>query len=137
MLSRNIAILLTVIILFTAFGHKPARAQSGGPRQPDEQIRAAVMRLGVSDKTRVEVRLRDNSKLKGHISAADADSFNITDTKTGTTKTVAYADAAQVRKTGGGLSTRAWLIIGAAATAAIIVGATVIKPVLCDGGAGC
>jgi hypothetical protein len=100
-LSRNIASLLTVIILFTAFGHQPARAQSG------------------------------------HINAAGADSFTITDTKTGTTKTIPYADAAQVRKTGGGLSTRAWLILGAAATAAIIVGVTVIKPILCDGGAGC
>lgn len=40
-----------------------------------------------------------------------------------------------MKKPGGGLSTRTWVIIGAAAAAAVIVGVTVIKPVLCDGGA--
>jgi hypothetical protein len=50
---------------------------------------------------------------------------------------VAYADVKEVKKPGGGLSTRTWVIIGAAAVAAVIVGVTVIKPVVCDGGAGC
>jgi hypothetical protein len=54
----------------------------------------------------------------------------------GTTETVTYADVMQVKKPGG-LSTRALLAIGAVAAAALIIGVTVIKPVACDGGAGC
>ena len=88
-------------------------------------------------KTRVEVRLQDGTKLKGSISAAGEDTFTIADSKTGTTRTMSYADVTRVKKSGGGLSARSWIIIGAAATAAVIVGVTVLHPVLCDGGAGC
>jgi hypothetical protein len=83
------------------------------------------------------VRLQDGTRLKGSVSAAGEDTFTITDSKTGAPRTVAYADVARVKEPGGGLSTRAWLIIGAAAVAAVIVGSEVIYPVLCDGGAGC
>ncbi|HEX8352076.1 MAG TPA: hypothetical protein VF611_04080 [Pyrinomonadaceae bacterium] len=88
-------------------------------------------------KTRVEVRLQDGTRLKGRIGAAGEDAFTITDSKTGAPRTVAYADVARVKKSGGGPSVRTWVIIGAAAAAAVIVGVTVIEPILCDGGAGC
>lgn len=91
--------------------------------------------MGVGRDARVEVRLRDNTKLKGSISVAGEDSFTITDSKTGASQTVAYADVTQVKRPRGGLSTRMWVIIGAAAVAAVVVGVTVIKPVACDGGA--
>jgi hypothetical protein len=81
--------------------------------------------------------LRDNTKVKGFISATGEDSFIVTDSKTGMPQTVAYSDVNQVKKLDGGLSTRTLVIIGAAAIAAVIVGVTVIKPVVCDGGAGC
>ncbi len=105
--------------------------------QPVEMMRAAAQKLGVGRGARVEAKLRDNTKVKGYVSAAGEDSFIVTDPKTGATQTVAYADVTQVKKPGGGLSTRTWVIIGAAAAAAVIVGVTVVKPVLCDGGAGC
>lgn len=47
------------------------------------------------------------------------------------------ADVTEVRKQKGGFSNLTWGIIAGAAVAAVIVGVTVIKPVLCDGGAGC
>ncbi len=40
----------------------------------------------------VEVKLRDTAKLKGYISDAGDDSFTVTDSKTGSSETVAYAD---------------------------------------------
>jgi hypothetical protein len=85
----------------------------------------------------VEVRLRDNTRLKGYVGAAGEDSFTVIDPKTNASQTVAYADVTQVKKPGGGLSMRTFAIVGAAVVAAVIVGVTIVKPVACDGGAGC
>ncbi|MET0626701.1 MAG: hypothetical protein ABW250_27460 [Pyrinomonadaceae bacterium] len=129
--------MISVILLSLTAGYQPARAQAPGAARAAEETRAAVQKLGVGTKTRVEVRLQDGTKLRGRISAAGDDAFTITDSKTGAPRTVAYADAARVKKAGGGLSARTWIIIGAAAAAAVIVGVTVIQPIVCDGGAGC
>lgn len=137
MFRRALAVMISGILLSSFIGHQTARAQAPEAPRAAGETRAAVQRLGVGTKTRVEVRLRDGAKLKGSISAAGEDAFTITDSKTGAPQTVAYADVARVKKSGGGLSTRTWVIIGAAAAAAVIVGVTVIYPVLCDGGAGC
>ena len=103
-----------------------------------EKVKAGITKLGTGTEARVEVKLRDKTKVKGYVSAADsADSFTVTDPKTGASRTIAYSDVDKVNKPGGGLSTRGWVILGAAATAAVVVGVTVLYPVLCDGGAGC
>lgn len=135
MLRRALAIMISGILLASAFGQQPARAQEAG--RSAEKARAAVQKLGAGNKRRVAVKLQDGSAFKGSISSAGEDTFTVTDSKTGAPRTVAYADVARVKQTGGGLSTRTWVIIGAAAVAAVIVGVTVIQPVLCDGGAGC
>lgn len=135
MFKRTLAIMLSGLILSSAFGFARARAQ--GADASAEKARAAVQKLGVGPQSRVEVRLEDGTRLKGSLSAAGDDTFAVTDSKTGASRTVAYADVAKVKRPGGGLSTRSWVIIGAAAVAAIIIGKEVIYPVLCDGGAGC
>ena len=134
---RIFAILLSGILFSSAFGLPSVRAQTVTDAQIVERARAGVKKVGVGRDARVEVKLRDNTKVKGYVSAAGEDSFTVIDQKTGATRTVAYADVTHVKKPGGGLSTRTWVIIGAAAAAAVIVGVTVVKPVLCDGGAGC
>lgn len=134
MFARTLAMILSAAILFAASA-PPAAAKEA---QTPEQARVKVRRIGVGSKARVEVRLRDKTKLKGYVSAADSeDSFTVTDPKTGASRTVAYSDVDKVGKPGGGLSTRGLIILGAAATAAVVVGVTVLYPVLCDGGAGC
>lgn len=137
MFRRALAVMISGLLLSSAIGYQSARAQAPEAARSAGEMRVAVQRLGVGPKSRVEVRLRDGAKLRGSISAAGEDTFTITDSKTGAPRTVAYADVARVKKPGGGLSTRTWVIIGAAAAAAVIVGVTVLKPVLCDGGAGC
>ncbi len=119
----------------TLFGFRPVHAKAGKETLSVEKARASIAELGVGKDARVEVKLRDNIKLKGYISKAAADSFSITDSKTGATRTVAYADVTQVSKKGSGLSTRTKVIIGAAVAAGLIVGWQIIKPALCDGGA--
>jgi hypothetical protein len=137
MLKRTLAIIVSGILCCSALGYQQASAQAQQAAGSAEKARAEVRKLGANPRRRVEVRLLDGTKLKGSIDAAGDESFTLTDAKTGATRTLAYADVARVKKPGGGLSARSWIIIGAAATAAVIVGATVVYPVLCDGGAGC
>ena len=101
------------------------------------QIRSKVQEIGTGTAAKVEGSLRNGTKFKGIIESVAADSFLVVDSTTGISQTVEFANVAAIKKQRNGLKPRTWIIIGAAAAAAIIVGKTVLYPVLCDGGAGC
>ena len=126
---------LSGILLGTTLGIPTAWAQTRNETRLTEQTRAAVQKAGVGRDARVEIKLRDNTKLKGYVSAAGADSFTVTDTKTGAAQTLAYADVARVQRQGNGLSGRTKAIIGAAVATGLVVTWLIVKPALCDGGA--
>ena len=86
-----------------------ARANQNDPAT--EKVRAAVVKRGTGPKAKVTVKLKDKTKLKGYISDAGGDSFTLSDSKTGQTKTIAYRDVAEVKKQGG-LSLAAKIGIG-------------------------
>ena len=133
MFRRTFAIMLSGILLVTAFGFQHVLAQTNDT-QATEKVRTKVQKIGVGSNARVAVKLRDNSQFNGYISAAEADSFTVVDNKTGSTKTVSYADTSSVKKASGGISGKTWLILGAAVVGAAVTW-VIIKPVLCDGGA--
>jgi hypothetical protein len=134
MFRRTFAIMLSGILLVTAFGFQSVFARTANDSQATEKIRAKVQKIGVGPNARVEVRMRDNTQLKGYISAAEQDSFSVTDGRTGSTRTVPYTDTTSVKKAGGGLSAKTWIILGAAAVGAVVTW-IIVKPALCDGGA--
>jgi len=128
------AMMLSGMILFSAFGFQHAIAQSTNDQQATEKTRSKVQKIGVGSNARVEVKLRDNTQLKGYITDADQDSFTVVDSKTGSSKTMSYADTSTVKKAGSGLSAKTWIILGAAAVGALVTW-VIVKPALCDGGA--
>lgn len=91
-----------------------------------EKIKAEVVKRGVGEKARVTVKLRDGSKLKGYINQAGEDSFNLTDSKSAQTRTLAYADVVQVKGQGGlSLGVKIGIGVGIAVGAlAILYGVT-------------
>lgn len=120
-------------MMSAAFGFQPVQAQTTDA-QLVEKARAGVLKMGTGEKARVEVKLRDNTKLKGYISEAGDDSFAVTDANTGTSRTIAYTDVAQVKKRDGALlSTQTKIIIGASAAIAAGITLYVIRGVFCDG----
>jgi len=136
LLKKTFSLVLSGILLSAIFGFQTTSAKAGKTaEQQAAEARAKVLRMGVGSKSRVEVKLRDDSQVKGYVSAASDESFTVTDSKTGASRTIAYADVAKVKKSGGGLSTRAKLIIGAAAAAGAVITWIIVKPALCDGGA--
>lgn len=134
MLRRTLAIVLSGLLLPAAFGFQGAGAQSLRDQLATEKIRTKVLKTGVGVNARVEVKLRDNTQLRGYISEADSDSFTVVEGGSGSTKTISYADTQSVKKAGGGVSAKTWIILGAAAVGAVVTWA-VVKPALCDGGA--
>ncbi len=113
---------------------KTAQAQTNREAELAAKARAKVARIGVGQNAKVEVKLRDESTIKGYVSEVQQDSFTVVERETGVSRTVAYADAADVKRSGGGLSTKSWAIIGAAAAGAVVTW-IIVKPAICDGGA--
>ena len=134
MLKRTLAIVLSEMLLSLTFASPQARSQTAEDALAVSKTRSEVLRLGVGNSARVEVKLRDNTKLKGYISEAGQESFTVTDSKSGASQTVAYSDVTSVKKPGGGISSKTWIIIGAAAAGAVIT-FVAVKPAICDGGA--
>ncbi len=133
MFRRPFAMMISVMLLLTAFGFQHGRAQSATDTQAVEKMRSSVQKIGVGQHARVEIKLKDGTQLKGYISNADQDSFTVVDKKTAASKTISYADAASVKKAGGGFSTKTWIILGAAVVGAAVTWA-IVKPAFCDGG---
>ena len=127
--------MLVGALISTSFGLRSAHAKAGEEARLVEKARASIVKMGVGKDARVEVKLRDKTKLKGYVSDATEDSFTVTDSKTGASRTVFYTDVTQVSKQGNGLSTMTKVIIGAAVAAGLIIGWQIVKPALCDGGA--
>jgi hypothetical protein len=75
-------------------------AASGGQEKEAKQlaeVKNKIAHLGTGPDARVEVKLRDKTKLKGYVSKIGDDDFTITDRKSGAATTVRYA---QVEKLG-------------------------------------
>ena len=134
MFRRTFAILLSGLLLLTAFGFQGAGAKSLDDQQATEKIRTKVLKIGVGVNARVAVKLRDNTQLNGYISDAGQDSFTVVERGTGFNKTVSYADTQSVKKAGSGVSVKTLIILGAVAAGAAVTW-VVVKPALCDGGA--
>ena len=92
---------------------KPTKAEKKAA-----QIKAEIDRRGVGEKSRIKVRLRDHSELKGHISRVDATSFELTDSKTLARQTIDYVDVERVR--GPGLSVGGKVAVGAVLAGALL-----------------
>jgi hypothetical protein len=122
---------LTAILISLSLGLGSADAQTVNAAA--ERARAVVTRVGVGEKARVEVKLPDNTKVKGYVSEASADSFTLMDSKTGAMRTFSYADVSQVKKRGGGISTTTKALIWGGVAVGAAVTLYTVRGAFCDG----
>ena len=117
---KKVVTVLLVTLVINLTGVRLAYADSKEEKQARfaEKIKANVLKLGTGESTQVKVKLRDNAKLEGYISNASAETFTVTDRKTGVTTTVAYPQVKSVQ--GNNLSTGAKIAIGVGIAATII-----------------
>lgn len=131
-MKKQLAIALSAILTAVSFG-LPATATAQSTTQI-EKIRAKVQVLAASKDSQVQVKFRDQTKLKGYIDSVDPISFTLKDPKNGTSQTIAYSEVESVTKAGSGISTKTWLIVGGLAAGAVTTW-LIVKPAVCDGGA--
>ena len=118
MVKKVLSLMLVGLLVYMA-GAVPVYADSKAEKEArfGEKVKEGVRRLGTGEATRVEVRLRHKTKLKGYISDAGENSFVVVDAS-GANHTVAYPQVKKV--TGNNLSTGARIAIGVAIVAAIL-----------------
>lgn len=109
---RKVLSLALIGFLLMVAGLRPAYAGSKEEKATRfaEKVKEGISKLGTGADARIEVKLRDKTKLKGYVSEAGQDSFVVVDEKTGASSTVTYAQVKQVK--GNNLSTAAEIAIG-------------------------
>ena len=83
------------------------------------KVKAAIFKLGTGPAARVQVKLRDGTKLKGYVGEAGDDRFVVLDEKSGASRDVPYPQVKQVK--GNNLSTGAKIAIGVGVAVGILV----------------
>ena len=115
------ALLITALVSLVAV--QPALAATKADRQEVKRaklaakVRSSLTRLGTGPDARVEVRLRNATKVKGYVSSLSDTAFVVTDASGGATE-VPYGDVTKVK--GQNLATGWKIAIGAGVLFAVI-----------------
>lgn len=124
MLKTTVSMLIAILILQFLFV-APAFAQSSNTEAETAKIKTALTKYGTGEKSKVKIRLRDGREIKGYIAELNANDFVVADSKTKNRTTIAYTDAAKVRKSGLSLGAKigiAALVVGAIGVIVIAAG---------------
>jgi hypothetical protein len=89
------------------------------PEDQNAKVKTDVQRRGAGESSRVRVTLRNQSEVKGYISQIDAETFQVTDRKSGHVTTIAYHDVTRIR--GAGMSTGAKIGIATGIGVAFVI----------------
>lgn len=119
-MKLRISLFVLAVLINTPF----MLAQAKGGKSP-EQVKAEVLKRGTGEKAKVKVKLRNGSEVRGYISKADQDTFDIRG-KNRENVTLAYADVLSVRKPGMSTGTKIGIAAGGAALVIAAVAARAI-----------
>lgn len=120
MLRKYWTCLFAVLFLIVPATRVAARTQ----QMTADQAKIEVAKLGLGEKARATITLKNNTKIKGYVSRADENDFVIRDRKTDAPTTISYADVAKVQKNRGHSTARnlgLGIGIGAGAFLAILL----------------
>ena len=107
---KKIASLAIVIALVSVLTSSVSASPKNEPNAKTvEKVHTAIVKLGTGPAARVEIRLRDKTKLRGYVDQVADDHFVVVDDNGAATR-VAYPQVKQVK--GNNLSTGAKITIG-------------------------
>lgn len=132
MLRRAISMLLIVVVatpLLRVEASTLGATGAGGPRT--EKVKAGIASLGTGPDARVQIKLKNKTRLTGYVSEIADDYFVIADAASGQMTTVPYPDVTQVQ--GNNLTTRTKVIIAASIIAGVIITLYLVRGAFCDG----
>lgn len=93
---RTYLIYFLTTVLFLTTLSIPVAAQQNSPQPPIEKVKAKVAKIGIGEKAKATVHLKDGTKKKGYIGQAGSEDFVLRDRKTDEPTTFRYADVAKV-----------------------------------------
>ena len=93
--------LLASLLLLTAIPQPVAAKQGDTQATTVEKIKAKVAKLGVGEKAKATVFLKNGAKAKGYIAQAGDDEFVLRDRKTDAPTTFRYSDVGKVESNRG------------------------------------
>ena len=111
MFKKYLTLILTILFINLSFS-TVALAETKPEKDAKfaAKVKLQIAKLGAGTESKVEVKLKDGTKLKGYVSNISAESFSVTDAKTGAITEVPYPNAKQVK--GNNLSQKVAFIIG-------------------------
>lgn len=98
MFKKSLSFVL-IILSLNVIGVSSAYADSKEEKEARfaEKVKAGIAKLGTGTEARVEVKLRDKTKLKGYVSQINENSFVVVEDDTGAATEVPYPNARQVK----------------------------------------
>jgi hypothetical protein len=124
---RNIALLLITALALnsSALAFQTAQASETKPQTKEERevasVKAEVQKRGIGEKSRVKIKLKNKTEVKGYISKIDETAFDVTDKHAGRATTISYADVEKVQGAGLSKGAKIGIAVGVAAAAAAIL----------------
>jgi hypothetical protein len=74
-----------------------AKANPDGESKSVARVKSAISKLGSGPEARIEVKLRDKTRLKGYVSRADVDAFVVIEDRSGNASQITYREVKQVK----------------------------------------
>jgi hypothetical protein len=87
-------------LLFLSAVSQPATAQQD-KQSLTEQIKIKIAKLGIGEKAKATITMKDGTKTKGYVSRAGDDDFVMRDRKTDAATTIRYADVVKAERNRG------------------------------------
>ncbi len=127
MISKFLSFTIFGLVIY-GLGFQPVLAATGDDSKI-EKIKRSVRELSTVDSPAVVVKMKNGTKIEGHISQVLDGSFDVVSTETRQTATILYGDVSSVKRHGWskGAKIALGVGIGAAVTVAVIAGVVAKK----------
>jgi hypothetical protein len=103
--------LIGLLVLLVPSGRTLARSSGNDKTTAMDKIKIKIAKLGVGEKARAQIKLRNGQRVKGYVTSTSQENFTFTERDSGRLTTIAYSDVIEVKKPG--LSKVAKIGIGA------------------------
>jgi hypothetical protein len=120
LLALIIAVLLLNLLCVVPVGAATRREDEA---RSAEKVKDEIARLGTGQQARIELKLRDGTKLKGYVSELDETHFVVVDAKSSVATTVAYPQVHKVKGNNLSRGVKIAIAVSAAMGALLLIGA--------------
>lgn len=121
-MRRYLACLIASVLVLATLA-LPVSAKQGDQQTSLERVKIKIAKLGVGEKAKATVFLKDGTKIKGYIAQAGDDDFVLRDRKTDAPTTIRYDNVAKVDSNRGHSTARnvtIGVVVGVGAVLAVL-----------------